>query len=76
MNELTKEHLDEQFEKMAQMIGKGFAGVDQKFDIVDQRFNAVDQRLNTIDERLNIVETKLDRALYTESFIWKRACAK
>lgn len=54
-------------EDVALMVGKGFLGVDKKFDKidkrldgVDKRLDAVDKRLDNLDKRLNGVEQKLD----------------
>ena len=61
MSDLTKEHLDEKFEKQAQMIAKGFDNTANKQDVDEIRSD-----IAKLDERLHVVEIKLDRALYTE----------
>jgi hypothetical protein len=54
MAELTKEHLDKQFEKMAVMIKNGFNATATKDD------------LNRLETKVDIIQGKLDNILYKE----------
>ena len=46
-------------EKLAQMMGRGFTGVDEKFKSVDEKFKKVDARFDNVDARLDNIEAGL-----------------
>ncbi len=68
MAELTQKYFDEQFEKLASSVKKGFDNTSTKQDFkeLDQKIDNLESKVDKIDEGLQTVETKLDRALYTE----------
>lgn len=41
---------------LAQMVQKGFGGMDKRFDIVDKRFRDVDKRLDGVERQLKRIE--------------------
>ena len=41
---------------LARMVGRGFVGVDKRFDQMDKRFSGIEKRLDEIDKRLGQVE--------------------
>ncbi len=76
MNELTKEHFDQQlknlvtqtgleaaFDKQAILINQAFQGHTEH---MDERFEKVDQRFDKIEDHIERIETKVDKALHTE----------
>lgn len=48
-------------EKLAVMIGKGFAHVDSRFDEVEKRFGGIDTRLGHLDTRVDHMDARLGR---------------
>lgn len=40
---------DNNLEKLAMSVAKGFASVDERFDKVDERFERVDKRFDKVD---------------------------
>lgn len=52
MTELTKEHLDKQFEKMAVMIKNGFDAADTRFDAIDTRFDKLEEKVDIIQGKI------------------------
>jgi len=45
-------------EKLAVMIGKGFAHVDARFNEIDTRFGEIDTRFGEIDTRFGEIDTR------------------
>jgi DNA anti-recombination protein RmuC len=46
---------------LAQMVAKGFDGVDENFGKVYERFEKVDEKFEKIDERFEKIEDILER---------------
>ncbi len=46
---------------LALMIGRGFAGVDKRFDEVYKRFDIVETRLDTLEGKMDDLDKKVDR---------------
>ena len=61
MTELTKEHVDKQFEKMAVMIAKGFEATSTKTEV-----KGLENRLDKLEGKVDIIQGKLDNILYKE----------
>lgn len=51
-------------DSLAEMIKKGFDGVDERFNGVDKRLDEVEYRLGDVETRLDDIEQKLDNAAY------------
>ena len=72
MSEVTKDHLDKQFEKMATMIAKGFDETASKVELtgVENRLSgkvdSVESRLGKMESKFDIIQGKLDNILYKE----------
>jgi len=48
-------------EELAQMIGKGFAGVDEKFAGINEKFAGINEKFTGIDEKFKGVYTRLEK---------------
>jgi tetrahydromethanopterin S-methyltransferase subunit G len=46
-------------EDLAEMVRKGFSGVDKRFGEVDKRFDKVEARLDTLDARVGRIEADI-----------------
>ena len=51
-------------DSLANMVARGFEGVDKRLDEHDKRFEAIDQRFEAIDQRFDTVEHKLSKIDY------------
>lgn len=47
-------------EDLANMVAKGFDGVDKRFDGVDKRFDRIEHDLTDVKQRLGKVEFQVD----------------
>lgn len=47
------------FEKLAGMVQRGFAAVDDRFAAVDVRFDAIDARFDKVDAELRSIRSEL-----------------
>ncbi len=60
---VTREYVDDGFEKMEQYIDNSFIAfegkMDKKFDAIDRRFDAIDQRFEEFDKKLIMTEDRI-----------------
>ena len=48
-------------DELALMIGKGFRGVDERFDKMDERIDGMDERFDRMDKRFDKMDERFDR---------------
>ena len=65
---ITKKYFDTQFDKLGQMMARGFDETSSKTDLkmVENRLTGVEGEMLKVNDRLTLVERKLDETLYKE----------
>ena len=56
-------------DELALMIGKGFRGVDERFNKMDERFDRMDERMDRMEMKLDSLERRI---LAIEDILTKR----
>lgn len=49
-----------ELERLAELMGEGFRGINSRLDAVDARLDAMDRRFDTVDRRLDAMDSRLD----------------
>src|SRR3989344_9267967 len=47
-------------DSLANMVARGFEGVDKRLDEHDKRFEAIDQRFDTVEHKLSKIDYRVD----------------
>ncbi len=45
-------------DKLARMMGRGFAGIDKRFETINKRFESVDKQFLGMNDRFDIVDAR------------------
>ncbi len=60
MLEITLTQLAANIEQLADIVRRGFASNDQRFDAIDKRFETIDQRFDAVDQRFASTDQRFD----------------
>ncbi len=51
---------DNQYQELAEFLGRKFDGIDRRFDGIDRRLGVVERRLEGLEQRMTAVEVGLE----------------